>query len=811
MIGKYARGFRHLKRIVGSSKTKRIFILQGGRILDAEAFLYRNNGKETLFVFQHLGGNNDTYKIPAEHRYLAENLLSRYPYFYIVKDYHTMMQLGRKYFIADDNFNEQYEQFQKSNKKLLEQVYGKCCYATDPMAMFMYALNGGAPNLYVWAISNYYKNNVSICLIEHIIFFSKKYAQLVGKLSKGSITSYNSKENIHKLYAEIVQLRAKKRANDSINSFNTAQKKLLKQIELNDKNVHILNRFGRLSGVKRQNFIRKMSTIDNTDEIMKQMSLLSNIHFDWNKESLLEFINNCEQVKCDVVLDENNIVLVKVNSYDTVKLLAKTTNWCISKNKRYWNDYVGFKSDATQFVLFDFNKPEDHELSIIGFTTRKNNGIVAAHDYTNSNLMGSAIQRRTRLSSFLTNICPNNIYSIIKEHKISLPKIMNMSMSRYEWNLHSFMSFLNYCMNEDDYTIHYMEDEQLVISTKNENVRFIVNNDTFKNTYDMQGKPEVFLFMDFEMGEDESERLRYSFININNRTQEESANGVFDIYGGILDDTFDSVLEEFGLPYDTICRTNDSVKRFENAFRNFDVVTVNNMIKDKSIVEAIKSDNRRSFYQISGGSLYETIFGHRSFDYINAIYDNGYRLIDFVDRKSLDDILTSLVYEVSSQYRNLGRLPNEDDIKHLYDNNRFNQRQKLLIGFYIILCKMFENETHKDFGNKLSEIFPNLNHYYDLDLFLLKFLLPKMQFKKLGCENEYILKQTAKLNNEELNKIILGKSICKTCGKYFLNCLHKSSPLYDEFFNKYGDKTKPKEDNVEVNENSNTVTYSFSF
>ena len=61
---------------------------------------------------------------------------------------------------------------------------------------------------------------------------------------------------------------------------------------MNDTNVHILNRFGTLSNVKKRNFVRKMSTIENIDDIMRQMSLLTNIHFEWNRESLLDFIKN---------------------------------------------------------------------------------------------------------------------------------------------------------------------------------------------------------------------------------------------------------------------------------------------------------------------------------------------------------------------------------------------------------------------------------------------------------------------------------------------------------------------------------------
>ena len=60
----------------------------------------------------------------------------------------------------------------------------------------MFALIGNSPNLYVWAITSYYKNNVTYNTIEHIVRFSNNYSQLVGKLSKGTITAYNSALNL---------------------------------------------------------------------------------------------------------------------------------------------------------------------------------------------------------------------------------------------------------------------------------------------------------------------------------------------------------------------------------------------------------------------------------------------------------------------------------------------------------------------------------------------------------------------------------------------------------------------------------------
>ena len=79
-------------------------------------------------------------------------------------------------------------------------------------------------------------------------------------------------------------------------------------------------------------------------------------------------------------------MVLKVFDFETIKQLAKTTNWCISKNKSYWNNYVSPENNTSQYVLFDFSKKEDDKHSIIGFTVMHNKGITNAHDFTNNNL-----------------------------------------------------------------------------------------------------------------------------------------------------------------------------------------------------------------------------------------------------------------------------------------------------------------------------------------------------------------------------------------------------------------------------------------
>lgn len=781
MLGKYVRGFRHLKRCVANEKVKKLFIFRNNRPIQCEAFVGKKENCHKIFIFQRIGCFNDSIRFNQEEKELAERLLSKYGYCFSVMNHDQLNQLGSKVFIVDDEkFDEHYELFRNNNKKLLGQVYDRYCHYYEAVPIFMFALIGDCPNLYVWALKNYHNNCISLNVIESIIRWQQKYSQLVKKLSKGTITAYNGNDNINKLINEIVQLRQVKRANDSINIFNTKQKKILKQLELDDKKITILNRFGRLSNQKKHNFVRKMSTIEDVNEIMRQMAFLSNIHFEWNKDSLLEYINNTENIDCEIVLNDKYLVLVKVKTYDTIKSLAKTTNWCISKNKRYWDDYVGFHDEANQFVLFDFSKPEDHELSIIGFTTKKQLGITNAHSYSNNNLIHYSSIRNAKLKSFLDSKDVVDIYSIIKGHNIPLSNILNVKLKHYEWNFNSFVKFLNFCLSENDYNIHLWDEKKgvIILSTKHENVKFLIG-DVF-NVGFLDGNHEYFLFLDFSCDIDERNRLLYAVITMDKRKQEEFCEFIFDAFGQENQSSFEILLEKYDLPYDIICRTNDKFERFFNAFVNYDIPICKTLINDKEILTRIKCDKKSNFKLSAFNALYETIFQYTSFDYINLIYDNGHKIVDFIGEKNLKELVSCLINELSYNFRHIGKIPQGKTFNEMSEGFTSNMN-KCWVGQYYIFKLIMEHEKSNIVLNKLIEIFPNIIHHNLLDEVFLTYILNKINFTTLNKTTERYLKHIASINSEKINKILLEKEMCLDCETLWLSKICISTPYYSHF------------------------------
>ena len=785
MNGYFIRGFRHFLKSVETTKPKKFFIVRHNRIFDGEALKLNDN---TLVLFQGVSHNEGRYSISISDKNLYQQLKNTYNGVLIVKNQRDLFNAGTYFFITDFDFDKKYDEFTSKNKKLLEQVFNKYCYKNDVIPQYIFATLGDSPNMFVWALTNLYKNHINISLINNIINWFNRYGKLVNKLSKGTITAYNGYDKVFQLQNEMLNIKREKRAKDAINMFNTVQKKLLKSLTLDNKLIGVLNKFGNLSNIKKINFIRKMSTIDDVNEIIRQMSLLTNVHFEWNKESVLEFIKYSDKINCNIVIDRDNILLIKVNTYDTVKLLAKTTNWCISKNKSYWNNYVEQRG-GTQYILFDFNRPEDDLTSIVGFTTVRDYGISNAHNFNNGNLM-SFDNEKPKLKSFIVSD-NSNIFSILKNNKISLNSFMELSKPYYEWDFNVFLNFLNYCFeNEEDYTIHYCDEEEnkIVISTKNKNVRFIcpgiekvVNINEIKN--------KIFLFLDFNCDDYDENRILFSLIYNNHRTKEEYSDDVFNILGKQCELTFDSLCSDFYLPYDVISRTSNKNKQFETAFKNFNEKALNELLKDDEVIDFIANDKNQRFYQMSLNVIYDSFFYKKSFDYFDIIYNNGRTLKEIIGLKSLNSFIGTLLGEIIGTYARMDfNFPLESDgLKELVESKSF--EDKFRYAIYHLLHRIMNNEKYNDFYNYITEKlnrFSNVN--YNFKKFIYKIILKNYDFT-VKSNNLVFIHDIINLCDEELNNIILGKDFSKENINFILNTNRKPLDIYKRLSEKYSYST----------------------
>jgi hypothetical protein len=137
-----------------------------------------------------------------------------------------------------------------------------------------------------------------------------------------------------------------------------------------------------------KSFTNKISAYDNAEKIVD----FANSLIDGSEKTYEKTLELCKKLK-DVYIrfsdEEKQIIIVRVNSYSSIKKLASDTNWCITRDIDYYNRYT--KDGRQQFILFDFKKPSYKQLSIIGITTQidgysLDTHIYAAHDKVDSSV-----------------------------------------------------------------------------------------------------------------------------------------------------------------------------------------------------------------------------------------------------------------------------------------------------------------------------------------------------------------------------------------------------------------------------------------
>jgi hypothetical protein len=735
MIGTKIRGFRHLARLVETLGTGIIlfkhdyFAIGSGIVLFVDGTKCRNpymsHSEKYLMIF------NNSYS----------NVKFRLEYHSGTEIYNKVSELYGKYHnvwvanlsdrrnnkdnffneivLLPENFEAQYKDFCEANKKQIPNVT-RYDDVNSPFCKYIFAISSGSKNFYFWAINAHYKHGINIYQIEKILTWNDNYNQLQSKLSKGTITAYTSPSDFFSIVREMTELRRNKRANDVINAFNTTQKKLLKGYSLSSRDYETLSKFGKLSPKKKNNFIRKMSNVEDPVEILRQMSFLADIHFEWNKESFMDYIKNMEDLNCEIVVDKGDVVLLKVGDYEAVKRLAKATNWCISKDKKYWNDYMCHKAPgATQYVIFDFSKKEDDNLSIVGFTSVHDRGITHAHDFQNRNIMGSKINTNaaSEIKSFVSRyIDCSNIYGILSRDGISLSDVVSYEPSHYKWNRDDVFNYLDQCVDPDDYYIIYDGNNKVVIIAESDDIRyFIGDNYIDRRNYHYQYGDQHILFLDFNKGQNDPEKLVFGVIHHDFDTHESFCRRLYNDKFETLNQSFDSKLEEYGLPYDIICRTENAVDRFYTALAGLELSTAKDLIKDKIVVESLRSMDKVDTVR---EAIRNVCLNFSSFDYLNLFYSNGLNLCDVMDAPHACQLFNDCLANVLMINRK-PKLPTPAQYEKFSNMEIRNANEATYIGYIMMILKMLENETDNFFfNNAVSRVmsYGNQAEFFDLIL-----------------------------------------------------------------------------------------------
>lgn len=820
MIGTFIRSAHHLKHSGGFLTPIKVIGIRQHNIVIGDIIVgVDKNEHDIYFFFQEFSNNVDNRKISsycnAETAKVVSEYFNKHPRCIIYLRYEDLQHnFGNQFIMLPNTFDNLYNDFCQKNKKVLSSVFSKLLNKDDTKAKALFVICESA-NLFSWAVKCLMIYNIAFMTIYRIMYWQKTYSQLVGKLKKGTITAYNDTNNVLALLDECIELRKNKRANDIINFFNTEQKKLLKS-NFDKIPKDLLSKFALLSSTKKRNFIRKVSTITDLDEILRLMSFTTSAHFAWNKQSLLDYIKNVEGLNCKIVLENETSVLVEVNDYDTIKKLAKTTNWCISKNKSYWNNYMGRKQDTTQYVLFDFSKKEDDELSIVGFTTCNNKGITHAHSFTNANLMessntfnGEDLPYRDLLRGANTR---NGIYAVIANNNIPLSLITRFRSRFANWTREAFFEIFENFIPKGTYTIYHDEDNKIVISTKNINGIFELLGDKYINKFgDNYRMNEHIFFIDFNKNTDDNDKIKYTIVVPSNFNKTcSSTTPVYNEFGIKSTDKFNKVIKEMKLPYDIICRPDTIKNRFCEALSNHDLIEMEEYIEDSTIKSILDTKHNSLIKQIFKQELMDSILSYNSIQLIEMLKKHNYTINNLLSLQDIRRIFEHFYNNTCScgghnfADKNITKEKLFDDLLN-HNFNEYNTHQQYYILHYYIADYFLKPYINDDKALRVildGFISCFTNYYYGglISRNLISLLFKFIDFNTTSSSLMYFL-QTIFYNNDETNiKKLLNIDIKD---ENVRNLILSFAPrkTADEFKSKWGMKEKVTEYTSDENKN----------
>ena len=701
MIGIKVRGAHHLWRLCDASINKILVNIacHGYEIASVIKTSKDCSIGERLFILNSAINNNSNGHILSSIGYDAE--LFRHKRIIEIQKEH--ISFFNDYFndiiLLPKSFDDDYAHFLKQNGKAFNNLFNRYSITNvnDIYLKRLFIYTNGSKNFFAWAVDVFYGRRCSMWAINNILTWNEFYSQLTNKLSKGTITAYKTKDAIEKLLSELKALRNEKRINDAINSFNTTQKKMLKSNELTDRDKETLVRFSKLSEIKRINFIKKVSTIDDFNELMRLMRLTASVHFEWNKESFMDYIKNVEGLKFETIFESETVILVKVLDFETIKQLGKTTNWCISKNKQYWNNYIEHNcNNCEQYVLFDFSKIEDDKLSIVGFTTTKNKGITSAHNFVNDSIMGGNITNVRSINSFLSKFnLPKGIYGILENCGIDINLVINYKNSTYKWDCESLLSYLYECVDKDNVTIIKNDNNKLVLSVVDENIRYFLG-DEYIDTFERENwDNKHIIFADFNKNQCDPDRFWFGIVFENG--DEECCNS---LYNASLNTTvsLNEALTMFDVPYDIIKRPNDKDKIIYEAFLTFNVPLIKRYVKNDKNALHNSLMNHLSDEECLFNAFWASIIDYSSFDYLNLLYDNGHMMTEYLGEYPFSEIIRALFGKLKFASERLNsanvfKNPSDEEIKSFYEGKINSEFEAMYVGFFLILKTIIENEN----------------------------------------------------------------------------------------------------------------------
>lgn len=155
----------------------------------------------------------------------------------------------------------------------------------------------------------------------------------------------------------------------------------------------LCERFWDLPKAERTNFIKAITPIESPEELYRQFNKLLCESYKWDRDSFLAYIRENPLLYSGIIYDENNIIVADCRCFeDCFSICGKgVTPWCITRDRGQFDGYMD--DGCKQYIILDFNLPEEDPLSIVGLTYDVGCGSVAAsHIRNNCDVFNSSVQ-----------------------------------------------------------------------------------------------------------------------------------------------------------------------------------------------------------------------------------------------------------------------------------------------------------------------------------------------------------------------------------------------------------------------------------
>jgi hypothetical protein len=200
------------------------------------------------------------------------------------------------------------------------------------------------------------------------------YNQILNLKSKNTTIDI-SKLSYEKALDKIIDINNDLLVNSLISQFPSEQKKFAKEFLSKNNwehstNYNILLKVSKKEDIK--TFISKVSRYKTEDDLLKALKIFSKDAQN-SKEKVKRLLSD---MKSNIVFENDNILVVKVDSIEDIKILGSDTSWCIL-GQSMWNRYT---KNRLQYILYDYERDEYDSKFKIGFTLNKDATVHAAHD-----------------------------------------------------------------------------------------------------------------------------------------------------------------------------------------------------------------------------------------------------------------------------------------------------------------------------------------------------------------------------------------------------------------------------------------------